>query len=123
MGAKFIKVSVIYLVIGILLGIYMGASEQFQFAHAHAHINLLGWVTLALSGLIYKAYPNIAGGKLAGVHFWGFMIGIPLLTTGMVLFALDMFGTGVPITMVGSLFIVIGLISFAINMFVKLKDN
>ena len=123
MSARFIKVAVIYLIIGIGLGLYMGSAEQFQFAHAHAHINLLGWVTLALSGLIYKAYPVLAKGKLAGTHFWGFMIGIPLLTSGMFLFGLEMFGLGVPIAMVGGLFIAVGLLAFAINVFMKLKDN
>ena len=34
----------IYLVIGLALGLHMGASHDFRFAPVHAHINLVGFV-------------------------------------------------------------------------------
>lgn len=123
MAANFIKVSIIYFIIGIGLGLYMGAVEEFQFTHAHAHINLLGWVSLALSGLIFKAYPVLAKNKLAMIHFWGFMVGIPLLTFGMFLFGLNRFDIGIPISGVGGALITLGLLAFAVNVFANVKDN
>ena len=36
------------------LGIWMGMHEDFTLAPVHAHINLLGWVTLALYGLYHR---------------------------------------------------------------------
>ena len=36
----------------------------------HAHINLLGWTTTALAGLIYSVFPKARARVLARVHFW-----------------------------------------------------
>ena len=65
MGVRFIKVSVLYFVIGIGFGMYIGFGDQFAFSSAHAHINLLGWVSLALSGVIYQLFPLAGENKLA----------------------------------------------------------
>lgn len=69
MGIKFIKVSIVYFLIGIILGYYMGVSDSFQFTSAHAHINLLGWVSLAITGGIYHIFPTAGENKLAKIHF------------------------------------------------------
>jgi hypothetical protein len=39
----------------------------------HAHLNLLGWVTLALFGLYYRAFPAAADTTLAKAQFWLFV--------------------------------------------------
>ena len=36
----------------------------------HTHINLVGWASLALFGVIYRLYPELAASRLALVHFW-----------------------------------------------------
>lgn len=64
----FILLSVLCLMVGIVLGIWMGAAHDFQFAPVHAHLNLLGWTSLALFGLIYRAYPALQNSWLAKVH-------------------------------------------------------
>ena len=43
-----------FAVAGTALGSAMGIGGDFTLAHAHAHINLLGWVTLALYGLYHR---------------------------------------------------------------------
>jgi hypothetical protein len=35
----------------------------------HAHLNLAGWASLALFGLTYRAYPELAATNLARYHF------------------------------------------------------
>jgi cobalamin synthase len=47
----------------------MGVSQSFQFTPIHAHLNLLGWASLAMFGLIYKSYPELAKSRLAMAHF------------------------------------------------------
>jgi hypothetical protein len=47
----------------------MGAREDFQLVPVHAHLNLAGWASLALFGLTYRAYPELAATKLAAYHF------------------------------------------------------
>lgn len=121
MGIKFIKVSVLYFFIGISLGIYMGVTDLFQFTSAHAHINLIGWVSLAITGLIYHVFPVAGENKLAKIHFWLMMIGVPLLSFAMILFGLGQFGIGGPISGVGGILILIGVIIFIINVMKNAK--
>lgn len=115
MGIKFIKVSVTYFLIGISLGIYMGFADKFQFTSAHTHINLLGWVSLAISGVIYHLFPYAGENTLAKVHFWLMMIGVPLLTFAMILFGLGEIGIGGPMSGIGGILILIGVVLFVFN--------
>ncbi|HEX7765654.1 MAG TPA: hypothetical protein VF443_03005 [Nitrospira sp.] len=48
----------------------MAASHDHVLVPVHAHINLLGWVSLALIGLIYRQFPEIADNRLATIQFW-----------------------------------------------------
>ena len=41
-------------VVGLTQGIVMGITQDFTYASVHAHLNLVGWVTLALFGLAYR---------------------------------------------------------------------
>jgi hypothetical protein len=47
----------------------MGIAHDFQFAPIHAHINLVGWASLAIFGLVYRAYPMLAQSRLGTGHF------------------------------------------------------
>ncbi len=39
---------------GMGLGIFMASNQDFTLMPAHAHLNLLGWVSMALYGLYYR---------------------------------------------------------------------
>ena len=65
----FLLLACILLICGATLGIVMGAQEDFQLVPVHAHLNLAGWASLALFGLTYRAYPEIAATRLALWHF------------------------------------------------------
>lgn len=47
--------------LGMVLGITMGISQDFTLAPAHAHLNLLGWVTLAIYGLYHRGIGRSGG--------------------------------------------------------------
>lgn len=64
----FILIAATSLVLGVILGIYMGLAHDFSLAPVHAHINLLGWASLALFGLAYRAYPGLRDGRTANLH-------------------------------------------------------
>lgn len=68
-----------YFVVGISLGVYMGASENHTLFPVHAHINLLGWVSMGLTGMLYRTFPAAAQSHLAVWHFWLFQAGVPVL--------------------------------------------
>jgi FtsH-binding integral membrane protein len=75
-----------YLVIGISLGVYMGALGDHSEFPAHAHINLLGWASMCLTGLLYRSFPAAAGSALARWHFWLYQISVPVLLLGVFAF-------------------------------------
>jgi hypothetical protein len=58
------------LIVGVCLGIYMGVNEDLQLVAVHTHVNLVGWASLALFGVIYRLYPELAVSRLARAHFW-----------------------------------------------------
>ncbi|MBI3677697.1 MAG: hypothetical protein HY243_13895 [Proteobacteria bacterium] len=47
----------------------MGSHEDFALAPLHAHINLLGWVTLALFGTFYTLTKDTYSPRLAWLNF------------------------------------------------------
>lgn len=65
----FLLVATILLICGAVLGIVMGAREDFTLVPVHAHLNLAGWASLALFGLTYRAWPELAATNLARYHF------------------------------------------------------
>jgi hypothetical protein len=66
---KFLLLAAIMLTAGVGLGIRMGIVHDFSLAPVHAHINLVGWASLALFGIVYRLYPAMATSRLAGLHF------------------------------------------------------
>ena len=66
----FLRLAVLYLIAGVSLGIFMAASHDHTMHPVHAHLNLLGWVTMALFAFFYRAWPEAAASRLAKVHFW-----------------------------------------------------
>ena len=81
----FLLLATILLILGAVLGIVMGAREDFQLVPVHAHLNLAGWASLALFGLTYRAYPQLASTRIAGLHFIISAAGSLLLPFGIAL--------------------------------------
>ena len=48
----------------------------------HAHLNLVGWVSMALYALVYRQWPAAGQNRLALIHFWVANAGAILLTDG-----------------------------------------
>ena len=78
MGIRLVKLAVIYWIIGMALGAYMGATNDFTYRPVHAHINLLGWASLCLTGLVFHAFPELAKAASAKIFFWLYNIAVPV---------------------------------------------
>ena len=85
MSNWFLRLAVFYFVVGVAMGIGMAASQDHSLLPVHAHLNLLGWVSLALFGLFYRAVPAATSSPLAKAHFWLY---VPALLVQMVLLTL-----------------------------------
>jgi len=121
MAGSYIKSAVIYFLIGTILGLAMGSSQHFEYTSVHAHINLLGWASLAVIGVIIKVFPELGANKLAKIQFWLHNIGLPLLVISMVIFANDEEKLGIPFAALGGLLIIASAIVFAVNIFKRIK--
>lgn len=80
---NFLVMGAVYLLLGICLGMYMGASEDHSLAPLHAHINLLGFTLMTIFGLAYRVMPQMAEGGLAKAQFWLHQVGALLLLVGL----------------------------------------
>jgi len=119
-AALWLRLAVLYLIVGIGLGIAMGASENFTLRPVHAHLNLLGWTTLALAGLIYSVYPDAGRSRLATVHFWLHNISLPVMMGSLTLFLLGN-PKVVPVLVASEIIAAAGVIVFACNVFLNVN--
>lgn len=120
-GLIWLRVAVVYFVIGVIFGMYIGITQQFQFSSVHAHINLLGWASLALSGIIYCLFPAAGESRLGQWHFWLHNIGLPVMVIGLYLEIAQL--ASLPLIPIGGIVAIIGIILFAVNMFVNAKSS
>jgi hypothetical protein len=86
----------------------------------HVHVLLLGWVTLALAGFVYHAYPAAATTRLASIHFWLHNLALPVFMGGLALFRLGQ-PQVLPVVIFSSLVMLVALGFFAANVLVNVK--
>ena len=72
---RFMQIAVLAALCGMTLGVVMGARQEFTLAPAHAHLNLLGWVSMMVYGLLLNGAfrpPRAAGWRrpISGSRFW-----------------------------------------------------
>ncbi len=109
--SNYIAIGAIWLVLGMIIGIAMGAANNFQFMPVHAHINLVGFACHAIFGMAYRQWPSMKASRLAPYQFWIFVIASPVTMIGLV-FTL----TGGPVlpTILGSFGLLTGAILFCL---------
>ena len=116
------RLAVAYLLAGVVLGVGMGASEDFTLRSLHSHISLLGWTTLALAGLIYHVVPAAGSSRLARMHFWLYNLALPPMLVALAALLLGHPGA-VPILVASQLVVTAGVIAFVANVFLSLKRD
>ena len=115
MARKMIVGSTFYFVLGVLMGMGMSMTETYTLSPVHVHINLLGWVSMALGGILYHLFPAAADSRLGKWHFWLHMLGIPLMMAGLASMLLTGNQLLVVAVSVGGVLVVAGTILFSIN--------
>lgn len=107
-GRTYILLGFIWLIVGTIFGVWLGATNHLQYANAHAHANLLGFVTSVLFGFMYLIYPSMQKSKLALPQLLLFEVGSVLLVIGKYYVgdAIDI----PPLLIGGSLLVIVGVI-------------
>jgi hypothetical protein len=105
------QAAVLFVLAGMIWGLQMAISNDHSAFPAHAHLNLLGWVSLFLFGVYYRLNPSLDHSKaaLVQVGIWSLgtivmAIGVGLVHTGH--------EAGDPIAAVGSLIVLVGMLTF-----------
>jgi cbb3-type cytochrome oxidase subunit 1 len=124
----FIKSSLVWLTVGVTLGLAMAAVPPLAvYRVAHLHLNLLGFVTQMIYGVSLHVVPRFFGQpivyrRLAGAQFWMAQAGLVMLASG--------FALRVPALPGASALIVAGAIgsaaaaySFVINLWVTIDAS
>lgn len=101
----YIMAGFVWLIVGMVFGIYLGITDQLQFSNSHAHANLLGFVISAIFGLIYRNWPALLSSRLALPQFALYQTGAVILVAGK--YDIDNGGSGA-LAPPGSVIIVLG---------------
>lgn len=114
-SSLFMRFGIVFAIIGMALGIYMGVVHDFSLSPVHAHINLVGWVSMFLAGLFYKAYPQCQT-RLAWAHLSLSVVGLLLMAPGVAAVTRNI-SWGEPMAVAGSLATFASILIFAFIVF------
>ncbi|WP_417525872.1 hypothetical protein [Marinovum sp.] len=107
----FLLVGTTAVLIGMSWGIQMSASGDHTLSPAHAHLNLLGWVSMAIFGFYYHLVPGADEGVLPKAHFAASVGGLVLIVPGIVLAITE---RGETLAKIGSVLTVLGAVLFLV---------
>lgn len=107
------RAATLYLMAGLALGIAMAASGNFTLKGVHGHIHLLGWVSLALTGMVYALAPDLARGRLAQWHVILHNVGLPVMVLALTAY-LSGFAAAEPGIALGAILSTLGLGAFSV---------
>lgn len=112
----YFKTAIIFLIIGLVIGLHMAISQDHAATPAHAHANLLGWVTMAIFGTYYALNPAKAERRLAMIQYYVYTAAVAVLVPSLYLMV-----TGnpaiEPIVAAASIVAFLGVLLFAIVIF------
>src|SRR5579871_4019626 len=100
-SAAFFATGVVCVLIGMLWGMHMGETNDFSLAPAHAHLNLVGWVTMALYGTFYALTRDTLSTRLAWINFVFALLGGLIMIPSLTLFLSTSDSKLIPVMIVG----------------------
>tara|TARA_R110000737_G_scaffold95944_2_gene130012 strand:+ start:1041 stop:1418 length:378 start_codon:yes stop_codon:yes gene_type:complete len=116
----FFVAATICAVVGMAWGIHMSASGDHTLSPGHAHLNLIGWVSMAIFGIYYHVNPKASYGLLPKVHLGLALLGVVTIVPGIVM-AIN--ATGEALAKIGSVLSILSMILFLIIVLTKGRDT
>ena len=96
-----------WLVLGMLLGLYMGASNDTRLLQVHVAMLMGGFVVITTYGVLYRLWPAMKTGSLAKIQFWIAVISSVGIAAGTVQRALN---DGVVLVAFASVLAIVGAV-------------
>lgn len=107
----FMALAAVCALIGMSWGIQMSASGDHTLSPAHAHLNLLGWVSMALFAVYYHVVAGASEGLLPKIHVALAVSGVVIIVPGIV-FAIQQ--TGEVLAKAGSMLTILSMLCFLV---------
>jgi cbb3-type cytochrome oxidase subunit 1 len=118
---RFIRASLVWLGVGVLIGISMAffPAQALAYRPAHVHANLLGFVSMMIFGVAYHVIPRFTGRalhdrRLGPVHLVAANLGLALLVSGWIV-RVWAFGAGEALVRAGGAVSSVGVGLFIYN--------
>ncbi len=112
----YFRTAIIFLIIGIAMGLNMAISQDHSAIGAHAHANLLGWVTMAIFGGYHALNPAKAERRIAMIQYGIYTAGVALMVPALYLM-LTGYPQMEPVVAIASLITFAGVLLFAVIIF------
>lgn len=116
-ATRFFITGAIFALLGMVWGIQMSATHDHTLSPAHGHLNLIGFVAMAVFGTFYALSPTAAASRLAGIHYLLTVASVLVLIPGI---ALAISGSGETLAKIGS---VLALASMTLFTFVVYRHG
>lgn len=113
-GAWWLRMAALYLVVGVSLGNYMGATHDFGLRSVHAHINLLGWASMLGFGLVVQQLADTLSPRLVALQFWLHQLALPVMLSALAALMRGNTAAG-PLVGLGSAVVGVAVLAFAVN--------
>ena len=114
-SAAFFLTGGLFVLIGMSGGMWMGAHEDFRLMPVHAHLNLVGWVTMALFGGFYALTAKTYSKRLAWTNYALSVVGVLVMIPLLAVFLLTHDTALVPFMALGELITVASVVTFLIS--------
>jgi hypothetical protein len=109
---KYLVCALLFAIAGMILGIYMAASNNHGELVAHAHILLIGFVVSLIYGIIHKLWLAKPNPMIANLQFYLHQAAALILSVGLTLLYGGTVPPGplVPLLTIGSIAVLIGVL-------------
>jgi hypothetical protein len=114
-SAAFFLTGGLFVLTGMLGGMWMGANEDFRLMPVHAHLNLVGWVTMALFGGFYALTAKTYSKRLAWTNYALSLLGVVVMIPMLAVFLLTHNTALVPFMALGETITVASMVVFLIS--------
>ena len=116
----FLRLAVVAALIGMIWGNVMGATHNHLASSAHAHLNLLGWVSMAIYGLFYRVMPQAAVGVMPKAHLGLSLVGVVMMVPSLAI-VLTQYQPGLavaqPLLALSGIVVLLSMLLFAVVVF------
>jgi hypothetical protein len=122
MTSLWARTALVWFLATLCFGMFMGMTQQFNYAPAHAHLGVLGWLSSAVFALIYgvaREWP--AGAKGPRVHWAGHNLGLILFGGSLYMFLRTADARWEPFIAIGGAVIIVAAISLTVMAWPRLS--